>query len=85
MNNGLFQQPDMSVQYPQSDPQVFNMPRGPQQVPPMGDMSVMNPDISNANNGTHMPILQGGPPQQEFPSYVGNPILDKYIHDFIGS
>lgn len=48
---------------------------------PQGDMSVMYNDIPSVP--ADMPTIDGtseNPP----PTYVGNPVLDKYIHVFIG-
>ncbi len=83
MNNGLFQQPDMSVQYPA-------MPQ-PGNASMENDMNVMQ--AQDPQQGAPMPTLTGPPDsanaqipgENPIPSYVGNPILDKYIHHFIGS
>lgn len=79
---GRLQSYDMNTQYPKGPPQ-FTGTQMPQPGDAMsgGDMSVMN---TNPNMPADMPTVEGTVPQQEVPSYVGNPVLDKYIHTFIG-
>ncbi len=52
-------------------------------VPPGGDMQTMDPNAM-PQAGAEMPMLNGASSQDNLPTYVGNPVLDKYIHAFIG-
>ncbi len=64
--------PDMSVMYPQGTPKPSS-PQIPQGTPPNVDPG-MDP--------SGMPLEQQAVNQP--PSYTGQPLLDKYIHMFIG-
>ena len=89
----LFQPvPDMQTMYPQGAP---GTPREmPMQPAPMGalpsDGGMLPP--SEPQQGAEMPVA--GMPQGNFeaplggqgiPTYVGNPMIDKYIHMFVGA
>ena len=95
MNNGLFQQqPDMTTQYSANTfPYMLRPPNmllppmpQPSNTPKGGDMSVMQ--AQDPQQGAPMPMLEDTPENADsvsIPTYIGNPILDKYIHQFIGS
>lgn len=74
--NGLFGQniPDMQTMYPQgAAPQSWNnVPQMPMGQPPQ-------------QMPAPMPVMEGSPDQTELPRYVGNPIVDKYMHMFLGA
>jgi len=89
--NGLFGQPDMTTmrmpeqmpfQLPASMP---SMPMPQRNVPQ--DMGEIPSDIANVP--AEMPMVNGVPENamgaQQMPTYVGNPMVDKYIHMFIGA
>lgn len=86
-------------QPPQTPPQGWMSPEemrammqrqsfgGPQMGQPQGqmppDMSTMYP--AQDPQRFQMPMNNGQvPPQEEAPVYIGNPIVDKYINQFIG-
>lgn len=85
----LFQQiPDMQTMYPIPQGQQYSqMPMVPQQQPLMDGSMVPN-GLPSAP--AEMPQLNGPNPNafknpQQLPTYVGNPVLDMYIHKFIGA
>jgi hypothetical protein len=58
---------------------------------PQNDMSTMYAGPSAMPQGmppqqpAQMPIMSDGPTQGDIPSYMGDPMLDKYIHQFLGA
>ena len=90
--NGLFGQPDMSVMYNQNAPQFMNnnMPYMPQQRPPSdggmipSEMPSQTADMPQLNSSPQT-IFEAPLGGQGIPTYIGNPMIDKYIHSFIGA
>ena len=91
---GLFQPPDVSTMYPQGTPQI-QTPSMPNSQPPSpnanlaGQQFAMNTppngvaSTPDANVVDAMDALAKMQLEQK-KQYTGNPILDKYIHMFIG-
>ena len=84
----LFQPVNGQTMYPPGPPQFHGrqMPM-PSASPMQGDMSVMQ--TQDPSIGAAMPTLNDVPDvnsaSEAIPTYVGNPILDKYIHMFMGA
>ncbi len=59
---------------------------GMQPFAPQNDMQTMDPNATPQQTAP-MPTMEGAPNSatDQIPTYVGNPVLDKYIHAFIGA
>ncbi len=85
MNNGLF---TPAQQFQQSMPPIGQVPRTTQPLGMPSEGQPMLPPMGQPNGGP--PGLPPGLPpveisQNQMPVYVGDPLIDKYIHMFIGN